>query len=135
MTTEIATTETKMTALKNRVTTTPEFENWKPSAGETLIGEIVGGDIFKHPLYGEQKVMKVRAEGGACINVFLNKWLMNALESFAATTGDFIALTFKGKKKTLLRMKSSQKLMTHLLMMLNPKLLKLSQLLKTKQDR
>ncbi len=95
-----ATTTTKFAALKQRNSITPEFENWKPTDGETLLGEIVGGEVFQHPLYGEQKVMKVKSENGALINVFLNKWLMNALESFAATTGDFIALTFKGKKKT-----------------------------------
>ena len=100
MTTEITTNESKIAALKTRVTSSPEFENWKPNDGETLLGEIVGGDIFQHPLYGEQKVMKVKSENGACLNVFLNKWLMKALESFAATTGDFIALTFKGKKRT-----------------------------------
>ena len=98
MNTEITTT--KFAALKQRNSIAPDFTNWQPSAGETLLGEIVGGDIFQHPLYGQQKVMKVRAENGACINVFLNKWLMNALESFAATTGDFIALTFKGKKQS-----------------------------------
>lgn len=95
-----AVNETKLAALKSRVTTQPEFINWKPNEGETLLGEIVGGEIFEHPLYGEQKVMKVKAENGALLNVFLNKWLINALESFAATTGDYIALTFKGKKKT-----------------------------------
>lgn len=100
MNNEIATTQTKFAALKQRNSITPEFENWKPSEGETLIGEIVGGDVFQHPLYGEQKVMKVKSENGALINVFLNKWLMNALESFVATTGDCIALTFKGKKRT-----------------------------------
>ena len=92
--------DSRMAALKQRNSITPDFENWKPLEGETLIGEIVGGDVFQHPLYGEQKVMKVKSENGALINVFLNKWLMNALESFAATTGDFIALTFKGKKRT-----------------------------------
>jgi hypothetical protein len=96
----MAVQETKFAALKQRNSITPDFENWKPLEGETLLGQIVGGEIFNHPLYGEQKVMKVKAEGGACLNVFLNKWLMNALESFAATTGDFIALTFKGKKRT-----------------------------------
>jgi len=91
---------TQLATLKNRVTMAqPEFENWKPSEGETLLGEIVGGDIFNHCLYGEQKVMKVRAENGALINVFLTKWLMNALEGYGAVTGDYIALTFKGKRK------------------------------------
>jgi hypothetical protein len=89
----------RMAALKQRANVTPEFENWKPSEGETLLGEIVGGDVFQHPLYGEQKIMKVKSENGVLLNVFLNRWLLNALESFAATTGDFIALTFKGKKK------------------------------------
>jgi hypothetical protein len=97
---EIAVQQTKFAALKQRNSITPEFENWKPIEGETLIGEIVGGDVFNHPLYGEQKVMKVKSENGLLLNVFLNKWLLNALESFAATTGDFIALTFKGKKRT-----------------------------------
>ena len=84
MTTQLATTQTKMAALKNRATALPEFTNWQPSAGDFIIGEIVGGDVFQHPLYGEQKVMKVRSDTGALINVFLNKWLMNALEGFAA---------------------------------------------------
>ena len=84
MTTQLATTQTKMAALKNRATALPEFTNWQPIDGELLIGEIVGGDVFQHPLYGQQKVMKVRSDTGALINVFLNKWLMNALEGFAA---------------------------------------------------
>ena len=32
MTTQLATTQTKMAALKNRVTALPEFTNWQPSA-------------------------------------------------------------------------------------------------------
>ena len=69
---EIAVQQTKFAALKQRNSIAPEFENWKPIEGETLIAEIVGGDVFNHPLYGEQKVMKVKSENGALLNVFLN---------------------------------------------------------------
>ena len=35
MTTQLATTQTKMAALKNRVTALPEFTNWQPSGRRT----------------------------------------------------------------------------------------------------
>ena len=91
--------DSRMAALRQRATTsTQHFENWKPVEGELLIGEIVGGDVFQHHLYGEQKVMKVRTDDGRHLSVFLNGWLMKALQMREAVTGDAIALRFIGKK-------------------------------------
>lgn len=94
---DIIKTDSRMAILRERAsipTLQPHFENWKPEAGELLIGEIVGGDVFEHSLYGEQKVMKVRTDDGRHLSVFLNQWLMKALQMCDAVTGDAIALTF-----------------------------------------
>lgn len=87
-----------MASLRQRAElTTQQFENWKPTEGEMIVGEIVGGDIFHHQLYGEQKVMKVKTDDGRNLCVFLNNWLMKALQMKDVVTGDAIALTFLGK--------------------------------------
>jgi hypothetical protein len=91
--------DSRMAALRQKVEVEPQqFENWKPAEGELLIGEIVGGDVFHHALYGEQKVMKVRTDDHRNLCVFLNGWLMKALALRDAVTGDAIALRFLGKK-------------------------------------
>ena len=89
--------ENRFAALRQKVEVA-QFENWKPETGELLVGEIVGGDVFHHQLYGEQKVMKVKSDDGRNLSVFLNKWLMTALQMRDAVTGDAIALRFLGKK-------------------------------------
>lgn len=98
---ELATqTQNRLEEFKARLDATPKGEIWQPSAGETLLGVIVGSETTHHPLYGQQRLMLVQTESGAVVKVWLSRWLIENLRSKDAQQNDLIALTYGGKKRT-----------------------------------
>ncbi len=75
-------------------------EVWQPSAGDTLVGVIAGSETTHHPIYGQQRLMLVKSEGGAMVKVWMSKWLTDNLKAQDAQLNDLIAITFGGKHKT-----------------------------------
>jgi hypothetical protein len=90
--------ENRMSALKQRATQ-QQGEVWQPSAGDTLIGMIIGSETTHHPLYGQQRLMLIQNENGAVVKVWLSKWLVDNLKAQDAQQNDLIALTYGGKQK------------------------------------
>jgi hypothetical protein len=72
---------------------------WKPEPNEVLIGEIIGHQKATGA-FGLQSQMLVRTEDGDVIAVWLNQWLLTALQVQGAEEGDLLALTYHGKKQS-----------------------------------
>lgn len=72
---------------------------WKPEPNEVLIGEIIGHQKATGA-FGLQNQMLVRTEDGDVIAVWLNQWLVGALQAQGAEEGDLLALTYHGKKES-----------------------------------
>lgn len=90
--------DSRMSALKQRANQ-QQGEVWQPSAGDTLIGMIIGSETTHHPLYGQQRLMLIQNENGAVVKVWLSKWLVDNLKAQDAQQNDLIALTYGGKQK------------------------------------
>ncbi len=88
--------ESRLAALRNK-TTEPIAQNWKPVAGETIAGEIIGHGSFTHSTYGTQTTLLLRDENGLVTSVLLNAYLKQGLSNKFAIEGDLVAITFHGK--------------------------------------
>lgn len=82
-----------------RAKTTTQSIVWKPEPNEQLIGEIIGHQKATGA-FGLQPQMLVRTEEGDVIAVWLNQWLLTALQNQGAEEGDLLALTFNGTKES-----------------------------------
>jgi len=87
----------RFAALKAKTAT--QATVWKPEPGEILIGEIIGHQKATGA-FGLQNQMLVRTEQGEIIAVWLNQWLLTALQAQGAEEGDLLALTYNGKKES-----------------------------------
>ena len=90
------TLESRLAALRNKAAA-PTAQNWKPVAGETIAGEIVGHGSFTHSTYGTQTTLLLMDENGLLTSVLLNAYLRQGLGSQCAVEGDLVAITFHGK--------------------------------------
>jgi len=73
------------------------IEVWKPVAGESLIGIIVGTQQVTG-IYGENRQVLIKDKRGNVTAVWLTRQLKNKLKNQCAQIGDLITLTFVGKK-------------------------------------
>jgi hypothetical protein len=88
---------TRLNALKQRAaTTTAQTNRWKPTAGETIAGVVVGGETFNHPLYGSQNAILLETDSGV-VSVVANNYIQTALKNQNAERGDLCAITFLGQ--------------------------------------
>lgn len=95
--TQLTTLNDRLTALKARATQPPQKQNWKPTAGETIAGVLLGGETFNHPLYGLQNAILLETDGGI-VSVPASKYIQTALQNQQADKGDLCAITFHGQE-------------------------------------
>ena len=82
-------------ALREQAATAPE--TWEPVAGECLVGQLIGHQRASG-IYGENHQILVRDESGNIIAAWLTAWLRDNLRIQNAEQGDFVAITFLGKR-------------------------------------
>ncbi len=80
--------------LRQLIATKPT--HWKPSEGETLIGELIRWETF-HNQFGEQYAAIIKSDADDYFSVALNEYLKKALKLAEAAIGDAIAIVYEGK--------------------------------------
>lgn len=89
----------RLERLRKKAELTRTITVWKPEAGETLEGAIVGSRKESGP-FGPQHQALVQTPDGSVVAVWLTAWLLERLRSEDAEIGSLIALTFHGKEQT-----------------------------------
>jgi hypothetical protein len=90
-----ATLQERFAALRQKAASASEL--WQPEPGESLLGELVGSQLAVGT-YGENHQILVRDESGNIIAAWLTAWLRDNLRIQNAEQGDFVAITFLGKR-------------------------------------
>lgn len=95
----VAIDETRLAQLRQKAALAAAVQPWKPEAGATLEGQIVGGQQASGP-FGEQPQMLVQTPEGGVFSVWLTRWLLQQLQAQQANVGSLVSLTFLGKEQS-----------------------------------
>lgn len=76
-----------------------EVPVWKPAAGETLEGVIIGSRTGMGP-FGSQPQALIETIEGQTVAVWLTTWLLQQMRDQHAERGDLVSLTFHGRQRS-----------------------------------
>lgn len=95
----VAIDENRLAHLRQKAALAAVVQPWQPCEGETLEGQIVGGQQASGP-FGEQPQMLVQTPSGGVFSVWLTRWLLQQLQTQQANVGSLVSLTFHGKAQS-----------------------------------